>query len=255
MTEQPWYATFFGEDYLRLHEDYLYPERTERELAGMLGLLAGAGLPEGGSLLDVACGQGRHAIPLAALGYRVTGLDLSAALLSRARAAARASRISVRWVRGDMRHMPFAAEFDAAINIFNAFGYFETEDENLAVLQSVRGALKPGGLFLLETVGRDTVVRQFMPAEVDRLADGTLALQEQRFDLLTSRLEVTVTLVAPDGARREHHQSIRLYTATELAALFDAAGLAVEGVYGGLDGSELALESSRLVVLARREKE
>ncbi len=248
----PWYTSFFGEDYLRIHEAYLFPERTQWELRAMLGLLQAAGLPEGGALLDLACGQGRHAVPLAALGYQVTGLDLSPVLLRRARAAARASRVAVRWVRGDMRHIPFVGEFDAAINIFNTFGYLESEAEDLAVLRAVAGALKPGGVFLLETVSRDTVLRHFMPAAVDRLADGALALQEQTFDLQTSRLDVRMTMIEAGGARRSYVQSVRIYTPTELCRLHEAAGLQVEGVYGGLDGSPLTLDSLRLVVLARK---
>ncbi len=252
MPVEPWYTTFFGADYLRIHEAYLFPERTQWELTGMLALLRAAGLPEGATLLDLACGQGRHAVPLAALGYRVTGLDLSPVLLGRARAAARASRLAVRWVRGDMRRIPFASEFDAVINIFNTFGYLATEAEDAAVLRAVRDALKPGGVFLLETVSRDAILRHFMPAAVDHLADGTLVLQEQAFDLQTSRLAVTMTLIEPDGARRTYTQSIRIYTPTELCRLHEAAGLQVEAVFGGLDGSPLTLDSLRLVVLARR---
>ncbi len=252
MPAEPWYATFFGEDYLRIHAAYLFPERTQWELEGMLSLVRVAGLPEAATLLDLACGQGRHAVPLAALGYRVTGLDLSPVLLRRARAAARASGVSVRWARADMRRIPFASEFDAVINIFNTFGYLESEAEDLAVLRAVAGALNPGGLFLLETVSRDAILRHFVPAAVDHLADGTLVLQEQAFDLRTSRLAVAITLIEPDGARRTYSQSIRIYTPTELCGLHEAAGLQVEGVYGGLDGSPLTLDSLRLVVLARK---
>jgi SAM-dependent methyltransferase len=254
MTDSPWYTRFFNADYLRVHEPYLFPARTRQELVGILTLLGSAEppLPEGGAVLDLCCGQGRHSIPLAALGYRVTGLDLSGPLLAQARERARQNAVAVRWVQSDMRRIPARDEFDAAINIFNTFGYLESEAEDLAVLEEVRRALKPGGLFLLETVGRDTVVRHFNPAAVDRHADGLLVAQEQAFDQRTSRLEVRVALIELDGTRREYEQSIRIYTPTELVRLFEAAGLTVEGVFGGLDGSDLALDSLRLVVLARR---
>jgi SAM-dependent methyltransferase len=254
MTDSPWYTRFFGDDYLRVHEPYLFPERTKQELIGMLTLLGSAEppLPEGGALLDLCCGQGRHSIPLAALGYRVTGLDLSKTLLSHARTSARQNGVAVNWVQSDMRRIPARDEFDAAINIFNTFGYLESEDEDRAALEEVRRALKPGGLFLLETVGRDTVVRHYMPAAVDRHADGLLVAQEQAFDQRTSHLEVRLTLIEPEGARREYEQSIRIYTPIELVRLFEQAGLRVEGVFGGLDGSDLTLDSLRLVILARR---
>jgi len=73
MSETPWYQEFFGEDYLRMYALTLWSERTAREVEGIVRLL---GLPPGSSILDLCCGHGRHAIPLAQSGYRVTGQDL-----------------------------------------------------------------------------------------------------------------------------------------------------------------------------------
>src|SRR2546430_15828484 len=81
MTETPWYKTFFGEDYLHIYEPILTPERTQRDVDGIVNLFA---LPQGSSILDLCCGHGRHAIPLAQRGYMVTGLDLSEVFLREA---------------------------------------------------------------------------------------------------------------------------------------------------------------------------
>src|SRR2546427_9467293 len=126
MTDTPWYKTFFGEDYLRLYESVLTPERTQREVDGIVNLLA---LPQGSRILDLCCGHGRHAIPLAQHGYQITGLDLSERLLERAEAEAEAQGVNIRWVHRDMKHVPFENEFDAVINVFTSFGYLENEDE------------------------------------------------------------------------------------------------------------------------------
>lgn len=248
----PWYETFFGEDYLRIYAPVLPPERTAREVEGIAGLLELLGAPPGSAVLDLACGHGRHAIPLAQRGYRVTGQDLSRVFLRRAEDDSRAAGVDVRWVHGDMRQVPFEAEFDAVINIFTAFGYFETEDENLEVLRQVRKALKPGGVFVLETMHRDALVRGYQPHGITRHEDGLLVLEERTFDPLSGRNHTRVTMIHPDGTRREHEYRTRVYSATELARLCGSAGLQVAAHHGGLDGSALTLNSRRLVLACRK---
>lgn len=248
MSEQPWYKTFFGEDYLRIY-DFLTPERTEQEVEGIVGLL---GLSQGSSILDLCCGHGRHAVELAKRGYRVTGQDLSEVFLEHARAAAEAEGVDVRWVEGDMRRIPFGGEFDAVINMFTAFGYLESEEEDQEVLRQVHKALKPGGVFLLEIMQREWLMRHFDHSEVRRQADGLIVLEERDFDMLTSRCNVRVTMISPDGQWREYGHAARTYSLTELARMMSLAGLRVEAYYGGLDGSALSLDSRRLVVVAAR---
>jgi len=248
MSETPWYQTFFGEDYLRIYE-FLTPERTEQEVEGIVKLL---GLPSGKAILDLCCGHGRHSVSLAKRGYQVTGQDLSVVFLQHAQAAAEAQGVAIRWIQGDMRHVPFEDEFDAVINIFTAFGYFESEDEDQQVLHQVYKALKPGGLFLLEMMHREALIRNFAPGQIDRHADGLLVLEERDFDLFTSRTNVQVTMIYPDGQRREYRHSERIYTLTELARMLTLTGLHVQACYGGLDGSTLSLNSRRLVVVARK---
>jgi len=155
-------------------------------------------------------------------------------------------------VQSDMRVIPFADEFDAVINIFTAFGYLETEAEDQQVFQQVHRALVPGGRFLLELIHRESLMRRFAPTGITRLDDGTLFLEERRFDLLTSRNDVRVTMLAPDGQRWEQHHAVRVYSLTELARMLAAAGLTVEAYYGGLDGSRLTMDSRRLAILSRK---
>ena len=249
MSEQPWYVEFFGEDYLRLYAPILTPERTAQETADIVDRL---GLPPGAKILDLCCGHGRHSIPLAHLGYQVTGQDLSGVFLDKAAVAAAETGVEIRWVRSDMRHVPFEAEFDAVINIFSAFAYLENQAEDQQVLAQVHKALKPGGLFLMEIVHRESLMRRFTPSSVSRYPDGLIVLEERYFNLLTSRMEVTVTMLYSTGARTEYSHAMRIYSLTELAGMMEAAGLHLEATYGGLDGSALMLDSHRMVLLARK---
>src|SRR2546426_9095666 len=133
-TDARWYKAFFGEDYLHIYEPVLTPDRTQREVDGIVSLLA---LSQGSSILDLCCGHGRHAIPLAQRGFQVTGQDLSEVFLREAEKEAQAQSVHVQWLHGDMRNIPFENEFDAAINIFTAFGYLEDQGEDQKVLQQV----------------------------------------------------------------------------------------------------------------------
>ena len=248
-TDTPWYKTFFGEDYLHLYEPILTPERTQREVDGIVNLLA---LPNGSSILDLCCGHGRHAIPLAQRGYKVTGQDLSEVFLREAEKEALAKSVRVNWLHGDMRNIPFENEFDACINIFTAFGYLETQDEDQQVLKQVYKALKPGGLFLLEIIHREGLMRHFSPHMIEHHPDGLIVLEERSFDLFTSRSEVKITMIYPDGRRKEYGHAARVYTLTELAQMLTKAGLQVKAYYGAWDRSELTIDSFRLILLAQK---
>jgi SAM-dependent methyltransferase len=249
MIDTPWYETFFGEDYLRLYEPVLTPERTQREVDGIANLLA---LPLASSILDLCCGHGRHAIPLAQRGYHVTGQDLSEVFLGEAEKEALAKGVQVNWLHGDMRNIPFENEFDAVINIFTAFGYLETQDEDQQVLEQVYKALKPGGFFLLETLHREGLMRHFSPHLIEHYPEGLIVLEERNFDLLTSRSKVKLTMIYPGGRQKEYSNALRVYTLTELAQMLTRAGLQVKGYYGTWDGSELKIDSFRLMLLAQK---
>lgn len=249
MTDTPWWKTFFGEDYLHIYEPILKAERTQREVDGIVNLLD---LPQGNSVLDLCCGHGRHAIPLAQGGYQVTGQDLSEVFLREAEKEAQAQGVHVRWIHGDMRNIPFEHEFDAVINIFTAFGYLEDQDEDQKVLQQVCKALKPGGLFLLETLHREGLMRNFIPHQIEHHPEGLIVLEERRFDLLASHTEVKVTMIYPDGQRTEYSHSLRVYTLTELVQMLAKAGLQVKGHFGAWDRSDLTIDSFRLIVLSQR---
>ncbi|QBD78226.1 class I SAM-dependent methyltransferase [Ktedonosporobacter rubrisoli] len=248
MSTTPWYKAFFGEDYLRIYGPFLPPSRTEREVAEIINLLQ---IAPGSSILDLCCGYGRHTLPLAQRGYQMTGLDLSEAFLQQAQTEAAARGVEVRWLRSDMRTIPFENEFDAVINIFTSFGYLEDENDDRQVLQQVGKALKPGGRFILETICQTRVIRSFTPYGILRYEDGLIVLEERHINLLKSRNEIHITLLYPDGHRKEHDQSIRIYTLTELTRMLAAAGLEVLAYYGDLDGSPLTMDS-RLTVLSQK---
>ena len=118
------YPFLFAEERLRLGAD---------EVAQALAL-AGIAAPAGKAALDLCCGPGRHAVPLAQRGLRVTGVDRAALLLDRARERASLAAVDVEWVQADMREFRRPAAYDLALSLFTSFGYFAAPEDDLLVL-------------------------------------------------------------------------------------------------------------------------
>src|SRR5437867_5043192 len=237
-----WYEDFFGSDYLIR---YVHPE-TAAQVEAIDKILH---LRKGGRILDLACGAGRHTIELAKRGYRVTGFDLSSALLAEARKAARRADVKATFVQGDMRRLRYRNAFDAAISMFTSFGYFDRPEEDREVLRGIARALRPRGKFLMELFNRDSLVARLPSQSWQARDDGTVVLEDASFDLLRGRFETRQVIIDRKGTR-EFTASVRAYTLAELKEMLDAAGLFVHRVLGGLDLSPYTARSWRMVLYA-----
>ena len=253
-TRKPWYEKLFERDYY----DYFYvggPRGTlteERSSEQVDFLVEALELPEGGRVLDLCCGHGRHAVRLAERGYRVTGLDMSAYHLRLGAKSARERGVEVDWVRADMREVQGRARFDGIVNLFTAFGYFDEEREDLRVLEGVARALKPGGRFLIDLMNRDGLMGRFRESGCDKGPEGGYVAEMRDFDVRTGRINVDMLYFPKAGRPKKHWHSIRLYTYAELETLMARAGLRVTRAWGNYDGSEFRLRSPRMMVLAER---
>jgi SAM-dependent methyltransferase len=234
---------------LREYADLITPERTRAEVDFLEKALA---LAPGATILDLACGHGRHSIELARRGYAVTGQDLNAFFLAEAASAAQRAGVAVRWVHGDRRHIPFAGEFDAVVNLFTAFGYLESDEEDRRVIHQVAKALRAGGQFVLDVINRRRVLRGYRDREWRELADGSVVLAERRFDPASGRNYERRVRLWRDGTRQEVATVVRLYTLTELIALCKAAGLQCKAVYGSYTAEPLGLDAPRCILIAQK---
>ena len=95
-------------------------------------------------------------------------------------------------------------------------------------------------------------MRRFSPHMIEHHPDGLIVLEERSFDLLTSRSEVKITMIYQDGRRKEYGHAARVYILTELAQMLTMAGLQVKAYFGTWDGSELTIDSFRLIVLSQK---
>jgi ubiquinone/menaquinone biosynthesis C-methylase UbiE len=233
----------FDEAYLAAYEPRQEPEQAEREALAAARL---AGCEPGEEILDCPCGYGRHSVVLVRAGYRVAGVDRSAALLGEARR--RADGLELELVQADYRELPFPdARFDAVLNLFTSIGYAGKEGDTQA-LREFRRVLRPRGRLVVETMHRDRLARIFQARRWERLPDAFL-IEDSRFDQVAGEHENTIIHVPDAGKRREFPYRIRCYTATELVEMARAAGFGAVACYGGLEGEELTLDT-RLVLLA-----
>jgi SAM-dependent methyltransferase len=235
----------FGEDYLYFYETWLDDELSDTQAELIWDVLE---LGRGDEVLDVPCGHGRIANRLAQRGARVTGLDADAFFLDHARSDAAERGVEVDYVQGDMRELPWTVRFDAAVNWFTSFGYFD-DAGNRTWLETVRETLKPGGRLAIDVHSRDAFMRNRVPASVSE-RDGDLVVDSHSFDVETGR-ERTERWLIRGGQVRKTAYSVRFFTYTELRDLLLGVGFSsVEGV--GHDGKPLTLESRRMIVIATR---
>jgi len=181
----------------------------------------------------------------------VDGLDYSEHLLAQARR--RGTGRTLRYRQGDMRRLParWTGRFDAVLNLFTSFGFFQDADDDRRVIAEFARVLKPGGTLVWNGGSRDGVMARFLERDWWRTADGTMVAHERSFDPLSGFLTVRSTWQGPKASGEREHR-IRLYTASRLAELCVEAGLLVEESYDGWRDRPLTRRSSEMTLLARK---
>ena len=240
-------ADLFGDDYLWFYDGML-EERSDADVELIVRLLEP---PAGAELLDVPCGHGRIANRLAARGMRVTGLDLTVGFLELARERAAAAGVEVEYLQGDMRELPFEGRFDALVNWFTSFGYFD-DDTNRRVLEGFRRALRPGGRLLLELASRDLLItslpRHDAPAVWLAERDDDLMIDKVTLDTARGRSH-TERIVVRGGRVRRQEFSLSQPSASELAEWLREAGFDQVELFDE-SGAAFGRTSRRLVARA-----
>lgn len=217
-----------------------------QDIEQIVALLA---LEANARVLDLCCGPGRHACELARLGFRVTGVDRMASYLAHARDRAQKWELDIEFVEDDMRRFVREDEFDAIVNLYTSFGYFEDDAENQRVLENARHSLTRGGRLLIEILGKESVAKNWRGRWWKELEDGSLICEERVVADGFDRLDSRWIIVDPDGTRHSVKGIQRIYSATEMKAMLRAAGFADIAVYGSLSGGPYDRDAERMVAV------
>lgn len=240
-----WYATAFDTLY-----PLLYAHRSvEAAKAEVEFAMRQLRLEHCGKILDLCCGGGRHLLHLSAYCVELVGLDYSRDLL---RIANDHLPANVLLTRGDMRHLPFKAAFDAVVNFFTSFGYFEEDEENARVPRQMALALRPGGRFFMDYLNPVHVRANLVP-ESRREAGRLTVLEERWIDSARSRVNKRTRVLEDGNLRAETFESVRLYSLDEMMSVLVEAGLRVERIFGDYDASPYDASSPRMMFVGSRE--
>ncbi len=247
MSNKPeWFETYFDGLYGRAFPSSDTKARAIAEARTVKRVLR---LRKGRRVLDCPCGLGRITFQLAKMGLAMTGVDLTASFVRKAKRRAKKQGADIRFLRCDMRELPFDGEFDAVINWFNSFGYFD-DAGNLAAAKAAFAALKPGGKFLIEVMNKSWVLSHFRQHS-DGTVGGIRIIQRIRWHADTGRLFTKRTFIK--GKKTENHRiSMRIYNGAEMRSLLREAGFGDIRLFGHAPLGRFTRHSRRMIAIGRR---
>jgi SAM-dependent methyltransferase len=225
-------------------------ERWENAPVEVTNLISLLKISPGASVLDLCCGPGRHALELARRGFSVVGVDRTKIYLDKARKQAENEGLKVEFIQEDMRNFCKPDTFNAVINLFTSFGFFEDQKEDELVLKNVYRSLKVGGVFVIDIIGKEVIARIFRERDWEE-HDGVIMLEERKVVKDWSWME-NRWIRFKDGKSEEFRFSLRPYSAVEISALLSDCGFKTIKVYGDLEGSPYDHKAKRLVVVAQK---
>ncbi len=238
-----WYKEWFGEDYL-----IVYQHRDDSDARELIKLIVkNTTISQNSRLLDLACGNGRHAYLISEYTKNVVGLDLSSHLLHQAYKKKTTGQAPA-FVRADMRHFPFNVKFDVIFSLFTSFGYFEDDEMHVHVAKEIYNSLNPNGLFILDYFNAAYVAERLIPQ--GKRTVGEIEVEEERW-ISDQRVQKKIT-IQRDGLTKTFHESVRMFELHELENLLSKAGLKIAKVFGEYDGSPYKKDSTRMIVFAEK---
>ena len=219
--KQQWYASWFDSPYYHI----LYKDRDYSEAQGFMDNLTNyLNIPEGGKILDLACGKGRHSVYLNQLGYNVTGVDLSE------KSIAHAKQYENNALKFDVHDMskPYPDAFDAVFNLFTSFGYFEDQNCNLETIKSIKDELNDFGFGVIDFMNVDYIIDHLVAEDV-KTVEGIDFHQKRSakdgYIIKDIRFEAA-------GESYEFQERVRAFTLQDFEAFFEKAGVYLLDVFG-----------------------
>lgn len=203
------------------------------------------------NILDLGCGRGRHSINMAVRNYNVTGIDLSEVAIKKARRKAEEQNLEIEFLVGDMR-TPLNRKFDAIINLFTSFGYFEDDDENRRVLQSMSKMVHSDGMIVIDYLNAANVINQYVPTGEGRIGDVHYTIT--RFiedDTINKKM---VFQSNEDDEEQVYNERVKLYDIKWFEQNLADFGIKIIRTYGDYDlGDYDEKASPRLLMICKAE--
>lgn len=219
--EKDWFVSWFDTTYYHT----LYKHRNDTEAQEfMLNLVSYLDLNKQDEILDLACGRGRHSIYLNSLGFKVAGADLSKNSINYAK---QFENSRLRFVEHDMR-VPFKSKFDAILNLFTSFGFFEDDNEDIAILQNIKNGLFPGGTAVIDFMNAKKVIQQLVP-EATQIIDG-ITFHITKY--VENGFIVKEINFDADGEHHTYFEKVKSIDLDKINAYVAAVGFKIKHIFG-----------------------
>jgi SAM-dependent methyltransferase len=238
-----WFDDWFDSPYYHI----LYKNRDLKEAEGFIdNLTAYLALPPRARFIDIPCGKGRHCIYLSKKGYDVSGADLSPESI---RFASIYAHEHLNFFRHDMREEFAENEYDAVLNIFTSFGYFDDPSDNQRCIQAFQKALKPGGRLVLDFMNITKVLRQLVEEESKEI-DGI----QFRIHKSIENNKIIKDIRFEDQGKAFHFQEkVSMLYKEDFLKYFTFAGLTIKDIFGDYQLNPYDSEKSdRIILIAEK---
>ena len=234
-----WYSSWFDTPYYHI----LYKDRDATEAhAFMDNLTSYLNIPIGGTILDLACGRGRHARYLNKIGFDVTGADLSENSINFAKTY---ENHRLRFEVHDMSQ-PFGKEFDAVFNLFTSFGYFENDANNLNTIKAIKTDLNTYGFGVIDFMNSPQVIENLVPEDV-KVVDG-IEFRLNRYE--KNGYIFKDILFEVDSKVYKFTERVKAFTLSDFEVLFNHANVHLLDVFGDYKLHKFdAKTSERLIMI------
>ena len=256
-----WWKRIFNSMYLKTDSDVVDDSQITKTEVDLFQQILN--VQDGNTLLDLACGQGRHLLEFNTRGnFNLFGLDRSRYLIQRAKNLSKKKGIAINFKEGDARKLPYPTDtFDFVTNLGNSFGYFETLDDDTKILKEIFRVLKPGGILLMEIADGDYLRKSYQPRSwewIDKkhfvCRERTMASDNQR---LISREVITNT---EKGVIVDQFYAERLYAKEDLVELLKDVNFKDVTFHGNISSEsqrnqDLGMMENRFLLTARSIKE
>ena len=234
-----WYASWFNTPYYHL----LYKDRGHREAAMFMNSLTNyLNLQKNDSILDLACGRGRHSKYLYKQGFDVTGIDLSEESINYAK---QYEKPGLHFDVHDMC-LPYPKQFDVVFNLFTSFGYFEKEEDNLRTIKAIKAELKPNGFGVIDFLNAELAIKNLIPLEKKKVGNIVFYIEkyvEENYIIKNIRFN-------DDGTDYHYVEKVKALTLKDFEFYFNEAGIKLKSIFGDYQLNDFdKITSERLILI------
>ena len=234
-----WFSTWFDSPYYHI----LYKNRNEEEAQVFMDNVTHyLNMPENGTILDLACGKGRHSIYLNKLGYQVTGVDLSENSIAVAQEYLNAT---LQFKTHDMREQ-LNETFDGVFNLFTSFGYFDTHEDNIKTLKAIKESINEYGFGVIDFFNTDYIIENLVAEETKEIDGITFNIKRT----VENNKIIKEIRFSDNGETYFFTEKVAAFTLTDFEAMMEEAGIYLLEIFGDYKLRKYyKSESERLIMI------